>query len=208
MKPEVREEDLIKILQESTKELFNFLKSQFVDRFNSDENFSRKIKLWAQEIKLDVTDDKFIEKLCKEGAYNLINRVLFYRIGEDKTPNLQITEGSLLEWRRAWREATEKPSKKLSKLFKEVATEYKNFFNAPLFNSIGFDDIEWNDEVILKILGSFANLDFKNTNNDILGKAYERHIPSEERKRLGQFYTPSYIINYLLEDLELTKTQG
>ena len=38
----------------------------------------------------------------------------------------------------------------------------------------------------------------------MIGKAYENHIPESERKKLGQFYTPQFIVEYLVEQLKLT----
>ena len=199
LRPKATEEDLTKILRKSTKDLYNFLLSQFKERYEKENSFKKEINIWAINVKLDINQN-LIKNLCKEGAYSLINRVLLYRIYEDKkSEHPEITETSL----RKWRLMVERPSKKLEELFKLKAKQFFQFYNSPLFNSITYDKIDWNENIILKILARFSNIDFKKVNNDIIGKAYERHIPETERKELGQFYTPEFIVDYLVDKLKL-----
>lgn len=99
----------------------------------------------------------------------------------------------------------EKPSAKLNVLFKKSAEKgFSQFYDSPLFNSIKFDDVKWDQLVIFRVLSRFANIDFEKINDDLIGKAYESHIPERERKDLGQFYTPQFIVEYLIEQLDLT----
>lgn len=202
LRPRATEDDLTKILRKSTKDLFDILLPQFEESYKQDSVFKRKIDLWATNVKLDINDKKLIQKLCKEGAYSLINRVLFYRICEDRSVDApKISETSLNQWRNM----VEKPSAQLSKLFKKSAQKgFAQFYDSPLFNSITFDDVEWDQKVILHVLKKFAIIDFKQIDNDLIGSAYENHIPEEERKSLGQFYTPQFIVEYLVGQLELT----
>lgn len=202
LRPRVTEEDLIEVLLKSTDDLYNLLEGQFRTRYNSDSSFKNKLNSWALTVKLDIKDKSLISKLCKEGAYSLINRVLFYRISEDRSNTKPlITESTL----REWRSVVEKPSKKLRELFKNASQEYETFYNSPLFNSITFDDVLWDEQTIMKVLSRFANVDFSVINDDMIGKAYERHIPNDERKRLGQFYTPDFIVDYLLENVSINR---
>ena len=200
LRPRATESDLTKILKKSTEDLYKILLPQFKNSYKTNKKFKNKIDLWGASVKLDTKDKKLIEKLCKEGSYSLINRVLFYRICEDRGPSApKISEASLFEWRKM----VEKPSKKLSRLFKAGAKEFSKFYNSPLFNSITFDDINWKENIILKVLSRFANVDFSRIDDDMIGKSYENHIPDSERKRLGQFYTPLFIVEYLVGRLHL-----
>ncbi len=203
LRPRVTEEDLIYVLTKSTDELYDLLVAQFATRYKNDRNFKNKLNSWALTVKLDIQDKALISKLCKEGAYSLINRVLFYRISEDRSDAKPlITENTLREWRAV----VEKPSKKLRELFKNASKEYETFYNSPLFNSITFEDVDWEETVVMKVLSRFANVDFSVVNDDMLGKAYERHIPNDERKRLGQFYTPDFVVDYLLDLMDFKKS--
>jgi adenine-specific DNA-methyltransferase len=201
LRPHVTDTDLTRVLSKATEDLFNILFPQFKTRYRSDANFKTKIDEWAATVKLDIKDSGLVEKLCKEGSYSLVNRVLFYRISEDRSGGApEISEANL----RKWREMVEKPSAKLNKLFKHKAEEYKNFYDSPLFNSITFDDVVWEEEVIFRVLARFANVDFAQVDNDLIGQAYEHHIPESERKRLGQFYTPQFVVEYLVEQVGLS----
>ena len=207
LRPKATESDLTNILRRSTDDLFNILSPQFTERYKSDLKFKGKIDLWARNVKLDINNTKLIENLCKEGAYSLINRVLFYCICEDRSSKVSnISDASLKNWRKDWRNRVEKPSIKLGTLFDNSTNQhgFAQFYNSPLFNSIKFNDVEWDQNVILRVLGRFANINFKSVNNDLIGKAYEKHIPESERKNLGQFYTPQFIVEYLVDQIDFT----
>jgi len=201
LRPQVTDIDLTRVLQKGTQDLFDILFPQFKRRYRTDAAFRKKLDRWAATVKLDIKESRLVENLCKEGAYSLINRVLFYRISEDRSSEApDISEANL----RKWRVMVEEPSTKLQKLFKNKASEYKNFYDSPLFNSITFDDVEWDQVVIYRVLARFANVDFGHVTDDLLGQAYERHIPEEERKNLGQFYTKQFVIEYLCGQIPIT----
>lgn len=44
------------------------------------------------------------------------------------------------------------------------------------------------------------NYNFKNTDGNILGDVYERFMDRETRKSIGQFYTPEFVIEYILKN--------
>ncbi len=71
---------------------------------------------------------------------------------------------------------------------------------ATLFDNLNFDDIKWSEETINYILDKLGGNDFSRISRDILGMAYEQHITREERKQLGQFYTPDFVIDYILDN--------
>jgi len=54
---------------------------------------------------------------------------------------------------------------------------------------------------VLWILNQF---DFTHVDRDILGNLYEKYLPSGERKRLGEFYTPTEVIDYILTSVSYT----
>jgi hypothetical protein len=45
-----------------------------------------------------------------------------------------------------------------------------------------------------------TNFNFKNTDGNILGDVYEKFMDRETRKALGQFYTPEFVIEYILKN--------
>lgn len=188
---------LIKDLAECREKLFNDLFGQFKRRYQADEKFKETIDSWAERVKMDVKDPLLIEKLCKEGAYTLINRVLFLRICEDKKYiKTKLCKDALAKWRQM----VEKPSSLLNIAFREIADKFEGLYKAPLFDDINFEDIRWNEETINFVLDELGEYDFSKITKDILGRAYEQHITREERKQLGQFYTPDFVIDYILDN--------
>jgi type I restriction-modification system DNA methylase subunit len=145
---------------------------------------------------MDTKDPLTIGKLCKEGAYSLINRVLFLRICEDKDYiKPKLSKVALVKWKQM----VEKPSHLLDMAFGEIGERFKGLYRSPLFDNIKFEDIRWNEEVVSYILDRLGEHDFSKITKDILGRAYEQHISEKERKALGQFYTPDFVIDYILD---------
>jgi adenine-specific DNA-methyltransferase len=192
---------LIKDLAECKQRLFLDLSDQFRIRYKDDQKFKEIINAWADRVNMSLDDPKLIDKLCTEGAYTLINRLLFLRICEDRghvKPKLH------KDGLKVWKEMIEKPSRLLGLAFGEIADKFVGLYKAPLFDDIRFDDIKWNEETINFILYTLAEHDFSQMTKDILGRAYEQHITKKERKELGQFYTPDFVIDYILDRVDIS----
>ncbi|MFQ6031700.1 MAG: type I restriction endonuclease [Candidatus Zixiibacteriota bacterium] len=176
---------LIKDLAECKQRLFLDLSDQFKIRYKDDQKFKEIIDAWADRVNMSLDDPKLIDKLCTEGAYTLINRLLFLRICEDKGYVKPKLHKDGLE---KWKEMVERPSRLLGLAFREIADKFEGLYKAPLFDDIRFEDVKWNEETINFILGTLGEHDFGQITKDILGRAYEQHITKKERKKLGQFY--------------------
>jgi len=187
---------LIEDLALCRERLFSDLFSQFKARYATDEKFKEIIDAWATDVKMDISDPDLIGKLCREGAYTLINRVLFLRICEDKGHiKAKLSKDAITKWR----EMVETPSNLLDIAFKEIGERFEGLYRSPLFDSINFEDIDWNANTINFVLDKLGEHNFSIISKDILGRAYEQHISKEERKKLGQFYTPDFVIDYILD---------
>ena len=187
---------LIKDLANCKSMLFRDLLDQFKIRYKQDEKFKEVIDSWADRVGMDLNDPKLIDKLCIEGAYTLINRVLFLRICEDRGHiKPKLTKDSL----KKWKDMVEKTSRLLGLAFSEIADRFEGLYKSPLFDDIKFEDVKWDDNTINFIMNTLGEHDFGKITKDILGRAYEQHITKEERKELGQFYTPDFVIDYILD---------
>ncbi|EQD37066.1 type I restriction-modification system methyltransferase subunit like protein, partial [mine drainage metagenome] len=58
------------------------------------------------------------------------------------------------------------------------------------------------DHVLNRVLWILNQFNFAKVDRDILGKLYEKYLPKEERKALGEFYTPDEVIDYILDAVE------
>jgi type I restriction-modification system DNA methylase subunit len=188
---------LIDDLSQCRHRLFSDLLNQFKANYEEDSKFKETINNWATNVKMDISDPALIEKLCKEGAYTLINRVLFLRICEDKGHiKPKLSKDAI----RRWKGMFEDPGTLLTAAFSEIGKDFEGLYESPLFDAINFKDITWDKDTISFILDKLGEHDFSIISKDILGKAYEQHISREERKQLGQFYTPDFVIDYILDN--------
>lgn len=192
---------LIKDLAECKQRLFLDLSDQFKIRYKDDQKFKEIIDAWADRVNMRLDDPNLIGKLCTEGAYTLINRLLFLRICEDRG---HVKAKLHKEGLKRWKEMVERPSRLLGLAFGEIAEKFEGLYKAPLFDDIRFEDIKWNEETINFILDTLGEHDFSQITKDILGRAYEQHITKKERKELGQFYTPDFVIDYILDKTDIT----
>jgi len=134
-----------------------------------------------------------------ETMYIFFNRILLLRICEDKgiIEKRRISNGGIQDWVtfKGFTHFSEvNYSEMVRDAYKVMEKTYPHLFREDIF--------DWympNNEVLLGVLFTFNHYNFKQVDRDILGKLYERYITREERKKLGQFYTPEEVINYILD---------
>ena len=154
---------------------------------------------------------------CKESIYVLINRLLFIRICEDKglIGKRIISNGGVEKLRDLLRNE-DFPDPDFG-VFKQIVFNfsydrgnhlYNHFYerNNPLdWYESGDGDL---DKVLNRVLWILNQFNFGKVDRDILGKLYEKYLPKEERKRLGEFYTPDEVIDYILDAVEYTPNKA
>lgn len=124
-------------------------------------------------------------KFFLETSYTFLNEILLLWVCRDK---------KLLNFEVI------KNYKQLSLLKDEAQKIYSHIFSNNIF--------DWyipENFLLQEITNLFNKYDFTSVDRDILGKLYEQFITREERKKLGQFYTPESVIDYILDQIEYTK---
>jgi len=141
------------------------------------------------------------DKLCAEGAYAFINRILFLRICEDRGFIPMQTSAT---WVEMVKRATfgETVKNLVRELFGAIGERFV-IYSEPLFDHVTIEDLEWKKEDVLGIVERTKKFDFKKIDRDIIGAVYQRHITRETRRRLGQFYTPELLIQHILSQVSL-----
>jgi hypothetical protein len=152
---------------------------------------------------------------CRETAYILLNRMLFARIAEDK----EIVGQTRLAG-RGMAQAIEHDGDQpyldaLMATYDRIDDHYGDLYELGIFNwwwvsrdkRTRFDadeesrqddlddDLDYRLGEALQRLNRF---DFEYVNRDILGHVYEDSLPKDERKELGEYYTPMEVIRYML----------
>lgn len=179
-----------------------------------DEEFKKAVK------KGDETKRRrIIEVFCRETAYVLLGRVLFARICEDKEIiETMISGKGIAESLKYY--GKRRIENVYLRLFDESREQIKKYYSH--LHEFGFFDwwlieeikkgtltyddgkIQGNlekdlDYSIKKAFRRLNRFDFTQVNRDILGDVYQGYLPPEERKRLGEFYTPKKVIEYMLD---------
>lgn len=191
-----------------------FLQRQFNDWLKhslQDEQFKRGNKKERRKI---------IEVFCRETAYVLVGRILFTRICEDKDilkPLILSGEG-LAESLRFYEKRKRENVYLL--VFYGSLEVIKRYYSH--LHELGFFDWWWlspdkrgllnpDDKMVQnsleedlnyevkKILRKLNRFDFTQVDRDILGDVYQGYLPPDERKRLGEFYTPKEVIEFILD---------
>ncbi len=155
----------------------------------------------------DGKEEENKQAFCKESSYLLLNRLLFIRICEDKgLLGKKISNGGI----ERLREQLAEPILGDTGVFRQIVQfSYggaKNIYNHFYEKDNPLDWYESGDgelnRVLNRVLWSLNQFDFSKVDRDILGKLYEKYLPKEERKKLGEFYTPDEVIDYILDAVE------
>jgi len=140
----------------------------------------------------DLQDPHIGEKLSKIGLQKWANLVTNYTLGE-------LVKFAFLDMKKSYSNIV---------LYKEDKYEILNPTNEELsLKYLGGD--EETKQIVLEfenVLNSIVekldtnNFDLKNTDGNILGDVYEKFMDRETRKAIGQFYTPEFVIEYILKN--------
>jgi len=160
----------------------------------------------------------------EEEVQRFINRLLFIAYCEDK--ELKEPELRAMLHDKDGRYAL-KPGWMLSKL-KALFEEYRRVYDSDLFDKNTCDDFYLDDEVVYSVIEDLRRpkhrlaYDFKSIEADVLGRAYENFIGHVltgkkrfkektdvgKRKKEGIYYTPKYIVDYIVNQTVRDKAHG
>jgi hypothetical protein len=147
-----------------------------------------------------------LDIFCTETMYILFNRLLLIRISEDKgLISRQISNGGIKTW-LTFKGFIEFRKANYTELLRS-AYETMDRVYPHLFHLDVFDWYVPDSETILRILFSLNRYNFAKVDRDLLGKLYEQYLEPRERKRLGEFYTPEEVIDYILKGVCYTSDQ-
>lgn len=154
------------------KQLITKTQEEIKNEFKLNQEF----EVWQK------TEDKpNQDKFCLETAYTFLNELILLWVCRDK---------NLLDFE------TIQDKQQFISLKQEAQQIYSHIFAHNIFG--------WykpGDFLLQEITSTFNKYDFTQIDRDILGKLYEQFITREERKKLGQFYTPEPIIDYILDQV-------
>lgn len=143
-----------------------------------------------------------------QAAYVIFIRLLLIRVCEDKGvfPNRFVSDGGVKNWQsnieRYWIFATGNPySPLLDMAYNNAQNIYAHFFTGrELFNWFVLDRLQ-----LVMTLHQLSRFNFAKVDSDIVGTVYSTYVNRKEKKEKGQYYTPSEIVNYILDEVGYQK---
>jgi len=145
------------------------------------------------------TSEESKEVFCKETVYVLLNKLLLARICEDKgLVKKKLSNSGITRVRELFTYLKDSYRDLLDFAYRDISQLYSHVFERSIFDWYTEGNGELN-RLLNRTLYIFNHFDFGQVNRDILGKLYEKYLPREERKKLGGFYTPEEVIDYILD---------
>jgi len=175
---------------------------------------------WRQKLTRSIRKHSKLNKISDEeldeSVQRILDRLIFIRISEDREMERDYLLSTLREWK-------EKPrGKSLSQTLKEIFRDFDKGYNSRIFSPHISEDLAIDDEVLEEIINGLyetkdktIRYDFSAVGADVLGNIYEQYlghilkktpekteiIPSKvHRKERGIYYTPTYIVDYIVKN--------
>jgi hypothetical protein len=162
------------------------------DRFRHDQTYSGT-----------EGEEHFQEIFCTNTAYVALSRLFFVRICEDLgLTTRKISNSGVAVWREFVANIKERYQDLIDVAFKDVAHVYSSLFEASVFDWFGKQNAgSANGELhrtLERILFRLNSFNFRQIDRDLLGSIYQYFRPRIERRRLGEYYTPVEVVDYIL----------
>ena len=143
---------------------------------------------------------QFLQNLyATEGSSLVLARILFIRFFEDHGMMIKkISNGGIKEFRQYHQYVKDDYQFLLTDAYKEAEHLYRKTFEPSVFDWSHKGDGQLS-RLLLRIFYRLNAFDFTKVTGDILGNLYERFLDEDKRKKLGEYYTPLPIAEYVLE---------
>lgn len=186
--------------------------------FALDKHFLEDLSKWREELARDIAKHprnrrRLNDFTLNESVQRILDRIIFFRVCEDREIEV---ENTLLAILQMWQG---RPGMSLYSLLNKLFKERRALYNGLLFAPHECEELEVGDEVLIKVLEGlnypFSPYYFNEIGVEILGSIYEKFLGKtirltaktvrveekpEVRKAGGVYYTPQYIVNYIVEN--------
>lgn len=179
----------LKVKSDFHRHLFEETIPRFEDQYGRDLNGSGNLVV-----------ERIRESFVADSVAVLIARVLFLRLVEDLglTKRRRLSNGGPRDWAAFVDHLTGDARALVQLVAEDVGRLYHEPFERNLFDWI-YETNGALDEALQRLILRFNAYDFSGLSEEILGDIYQTFLPPAKRKRLGEFYTPPSIVDWLLE---------
>ncbi|MCY7284467.1 MAG: N-6 DNA methylase, partial [Cyanobacteria bacterium CAN_BIN43] len=175
---------------------------EILPRFES--QYGRDVNAKGKQV-----EERIRESFVADSVAVLVARVLFLRLVEDLglTKKRRLSNGGPQDWAAFVDQLTGDAKALVELVAKDVGRLYHEPFERNLFDWI-YDTNGALDEALQRLILRFNAYDFAGLSEEILGDIYQTFLPPAKRKRLGEFYTPASIVDWLLEQTVFAHGEG
>jgi type I restriction-modification system DNA methylase subunit len=190
------DELLIYRIHDKILRLARYYTSIIEDRCHKDTTFAAQLGKWFNEQGWDfVQQPQDFDKTARQTAYLLVNKILFYEALQAKRPHeldpLEIPEG--LTKGAALQSV-------LQAYFNQVLKiDYETIYTTDFIDTIAFPEAKEVVKEIRELVDILRQYDFAKLGYDIIGRIFERLIPTDERHKLGQYFTNPDVVDIIIE---------
>lgn len=186
------------------------------ETYGKNAEFTEYFDTWVSENNYTTRDEEErYEIAAKQHAYLLANKILFYDLVKERTPDQIRTESgygldSLYKTSSGENIDVTGIKPRIDRQFEKIVEEidYEPVFDDSdsIFDS--FPENHKTQRAIRTLLENFESEKLKQVDEDLLGDLYQELIPKDERKLLGQFYTPPSIAEAIVRWTVETDDEG
>jgi len=145
---------------------------------------------------------RFISTVYAAEAANLVlARILFVRFFEDyEMVTKKISNGGIRAFREFYTNIKDDYRFLLDSAFTDSMNIYSRLFERSVFDWAHRGNHELS-RILLRIFYRLNAFDFSKITGDTLGNLYEQFLDPQSRKELGEFYTPQWVVDYILKSI-------
>nr|WP_147664606.1 N-6 DNA methylase [Candidatus Prometheoarchaeum syntrophicum]QEE17722.1 N-6 DNA Methylase [Candidatus Prometheoarchaeum syntrophicum] len=183
-------------LTESIRILKNFYRNFIYNEIQVSDILKSRVAQWFKEqswVFSNTREDS--EKISRQVAYLLINKIIFYNVLHSKKPEI-------LDKFPEFKDINKFSMFKgiIQVYFDEVLKiDYETIFSGSFIDDLAYEfeneDLLFEIKHIIHLLNRY---DFSKINIDIIGRIFEQLIPPKERHIFGQYFTSPDIIDLIL----------
>lgn len=167
-----------------------------VEKLEEDDDFQSRFAAWADDQGLEYTDDETTEEeqenieeeFAAQGAYLLINKIIFYRILESSDAYGDEVEPLAVSIRRVQEDLQDYFTLIVEDIDFEAVFDHDN-----IFDEIPLDGAE---SRVRDFVIEIEDQDLSHE-SDIAGQIYQKVIPEERRHSMGEYYTPPEVTDLI-----------
>jgi len=180
------------------RHLFEDILPRFEDQYGRDVNAKGK-----------QVEERIRESFVADSVAVLVARVLFLRLVEDLrlTKKRRLSNGGPQDWAAFVDHLTGDAKALVQLVAEDIGRLYHEPFERNLFDWI-YETNGVLDEALQRLILRFNAYDFSGLSEEILGDIYQTFLPTAKRKRLGEFYTPASIVDWLLQQTVFSHGDG